>query len=1296
MVVNPITPRKALNKAFLKVKPNRNDIELFKKNLIRLIDQINEAESEEFHKNLVSVFLRDTYYHDQHFINTKSRNDLVIHNGKDAKTTVGVIIEAKKPANKSEMISRENLNQKALQELLLYYLRERITNNNLELKYLVATNIYEWFVFDSHLFEKQFAQNKNLVAQFTDFEEGRMAGKTTDFFYKEIAAPAIASIETDFTFTYFNIRDFNKPLRNSDKDDDKVLIPVYKIFAPQHLLKLPFANDSNSLDKTFYTELLHIIGLSEVKDGNKKLIQRRKEGNRYQASLMENAIVQLDSLDKISRLPKPDQFGQNHQERLFNVALELSITWINRILFLKLLEAQLVRYHRGNKQFTFLNIEKVKDFDGLNLLFFSVLARMPEDRTEAVKKLFAEVPYLNSSLFEPTELEHSCLFISQLHEGKIPILAGTVLKDTVGKKRSGELETLEYLFEFLNAYDFSSEGAEDVQEENKTLINASVLGLIFEKINGYKDGSFFTPGFITMYMCRETIRRAVVQKFNEAKGWNCENIDSLFDKIQDKKEANQIINSLKICDPAVGSGHFLVSALNEIIAIKSELKILLDRQGKTLRDYHVEVINDELIVTDDDARPFEYHPGNPESQRVQEALFHEKQTIIENCLFGVDINPNSVKICRLRLWIELLKNAYYRTDRKSWSRPAPTEIDKSRLVLTSRPVPTLETLPNIDINIKCGNSLINRYALDADIKTALKRSKWSIDSYRIAVMTYRNAQSKEEKRAMEKLISQIKNDFESEIATNDKRLLKLNKLKGELIALTAQTSMFELSAKEKVAWNKQVSTLTLEIQAIEKEIDEIKTNKIYENAFEWRFEFPEVLNDDGDFVGFDVVIGNPPYIRQEEIKDQKPYLKSNYNIYTGTSDIYVFFIERGFSILKGIGNFCFIMPNKWMQAEYGRPLRIMLLQQQLQQVLDFGDLQVFDEATTYPCIVNVSKTDPMKTIKTLTVKSLNLEIGFDQYVISNRQEVDISVLGAETWVITSDKERNIISKVKSISVSLFDYVDGKSYRGILTGLTEAFVIDENTKDKLVAEDINSDKLIRPLLLGRNVRPYYEPIINNYLIIIPKGFTIRRNLDPIDPNYLKEPVPRYSNMEYDDAWVWFRSNFPAISSYLLPHKEKAEARIDKGDFWWELRACDYYDKFEHPKILYQVFQVKPCFIYDDKGMYCNNSMWIIPSDDKVLLGIINSKMGWWLISKYCTAIQNGYQLIWKYFGQIPIPNESKKNTNIEAKVEQTINIKKSDPAANTTALEAEIDRLVYELYGLTDEEIRIVEGGSKLI
>ena len=361
MILKELKPRKALNKAFLKVKPNRTEIDNFKSNLIALLNRTNDTESEEFHKNLVSDFLKDTYYKQNHFINTKGRNDLVIHNGQNAGSTVGVIIEAKKPTNRAEMISTGNINVKAFQELVLYYLRERVTLKNLEVKHLIATNINEWFIFDATLFDRLFAQNKNLIKLFNDFEAGRLADTKTDFFYKQVAEPFIADIKHEIEFTYFDIREYDKPLRNNDRKDDNKLISLFKLLSPEHLLKLPFANDSNSLDKRFYTELLHIIGLTETKEGGKKLIDLNKPGSRNTGTILEDAIIQLDSLDKLSRLEKPGVFGSNTQERLFNVALELTITWINRILFLKLLEAQLIAYHKGNKTYAFLNIERSEE-----------------------------------------------------------------------------------------------------------------------------------------------------------------------------------------------------------------------------------------------------------------------------------------------------------------------------------------------------------------------------------------------------------------------------------------------------------------------------------------------------------------------------------------------------------------------------------------------------------------------------------------------------------------------------------------------------------------------------------------------------------------------------------------------------------------------------------------------------------------------------------------------------------------------------------------------------------------------
>ena len=688
--------------------------------------------------------MRDTYYKESNAINTKDKKDLVIHLGKTTDSEVGVIIEAKRPTNIGEMISADNPNKKALHELILYYLDERNSAGNNQLKQLVMTNVNEWYIIDANFFDKHIYRN----AQIKKLYETKVNDKKDNpFFYEEIAK-IISKLDVEIPCVYFDIREYDTILRNNKKEDDRQLSALLKILSPQHLLKIATPNDSNTLDEKFYKELLHIIGLEEAKEGGKNIIRRKKD-NRNAASLIESTIEALLTDDPFHRIPDLSIYGDTKEERAFNVSLELCITWINRILFLKLLEGQLITYHQGNKDYRFLNTETIHDFDELFKLFHKVLAVNVGDRSEAVKSKYSRVPYLNSSLFEISELEDQTIKINSLdNSGQLELISTTILKAV--KSKSNKLQPLDYLFQFLDAYDFASEGTEDVQEDNKTIINASVLGKVFEKINGYKDGSIFTPAFITMYMCKQSIRLAVVEKFNETLSKKDEKLFDKFDdvknytsrlfKTQEILKANEIINSLRICDPAVGSGHFLVSSLNEIISIKAELGILADESGNSISGYEIEIVNDELIITDPKSNILEYKlqngkPLSKEIQRLQKALFHEKQTIIESCLFGVDINPNSVKICRLRLWIELLKNAYYREE------SGFTE---------------LETLPNIDINIKCGNSLLSRFALDSDLSKALKSIKYDIKAYRGFVSDYKNEKSRDVKRGLQKIIDIIK------------------------------------------------------------------------------------------------------------------------------------------------------------------------------------------------------------------------------------------------------------------------------------------------------------------------------------------------------------------------------------------------------------------------------------------------------------------------------------------------------------------------------------------------------------
>ncbi|MBN1970419.1 MAG: Eco57I restriction-modification methylase domain-containing protein [Candidatus Delongbacteria bacterium] len=1206
MKCNLLTIGKSLNKAFVKVKPSRIDIENFKQNLISLFDKLNENESEEYHKNLITAFLKETYYGNNYNINTKGRNDLVIHSNNKANSSVSVIIETKKPSNKYEMISKDKINAKALHELVYYFLKERVTLKNLDVKNLIITNVYEWYIFNSNEFERIFANDKKLVKKFEDFEEGRLSGKTTDFFYKEIAENFITNYQEEISCTYFDIRDFKTPLFNNEKSDDSKLIKLYKVFTPEHLLKLPFVNDSNSLDKRFYGELLHIIGLTEIKSGSKKLIERQSVEKRESATLLESTIVQLDSLEKLTRLDKPETYGKTIEERYFNIGLELCITWINRILFLKLLEAQLLSYHKRDKTYKFLSYVKIKNYDDLNSLFFQVLARKLNERNIDVKELYKKVPYLNSSLFEPTELEQLTVFISNLKDDReISIYQNTILKDSNGTKLTGKLNTLEYLFKFLDSYDFSSEGSEEIQEENKTLINASVLGLIFEKINGYKDGSFFTPGFITMYMSREAIRRAVIQKFNTVKKWSCKNITELYNKIEDSKEANEIINSLKICDPAVGSGHFLVSVLNEILAIKSELKILLDRSGKRLKEYSFEVVNDELIIMDEDGKLFEYTPKNKESQRVQEAIFHEKQSIIENCLFGVDINPNSVKICRLRLWIELLKNAYYKNDDE------------------------LETLPNIDINIKCGNSLISRFDINSDIKKALKKSKWNISSYKLAVSSYQNAKSKEEKREMEKLINEIKKDFRSEILDNDPKKRRFENTKATLEKLVNQLELFEKTKKEKEEFNKKVEKLSNEINKLDAEIKEIENNAIYENSFEWRFEFPEVLDENGDFVGFDVVIGNPPYVGIEDITwSYRRFFETVYKTATGRFDLYSLFIEKAMQIKQTSGVFSFIIPGKFLNNKQFAIARKIVCDNHGVTVVKIDD-KVFEDAQVDSVIV--------ENYQTSKAKYKAFKITMQKLILLS--ETDMSS-------ISKEKEYIFRLEINTDIDKLSEKIEANTYRVKQIAEVKDGIVAGTIKDILYINE-QKDNTCYKLFFGKHLSKYSLTDTNVWVNYKPDEM-------------MQEEVKRKKGKR---AGLWLRNE-------NIFKREKILSRFVAKEM-----IATYDDKqryYEHT--------IHSTYITDKRFKV------------KYVLGLFNSTLFKFYYQKTNSQGGDIFpQVRISSVENLPIKfADIKIQEQIEKIVDQILVKKSCAELEDTSDLEHEIDQLVYQLYDLTSEEVEIIE------
>ncbi len=508
-----------------------------------------------------------------------------------------------------------------------------------------------------------------------------------------------------------------------------------------------------------------------------------------------------------------------------------------------------------------------------------------------------------------------------------------------------------------------------------------------------------------------------------------------------------------------------------------------------------------------------------------------------------------------------------------------------------------------------------------------------------------------------------------------------------------------------------------------------------DKAFNWQKEFPEIFANDG----FDVVIGNPPYVHLEKIKDTSIALKNaNYKTYHSQGDIYCVFVEKGVDVLKPKGLISYIMPNKWLQAGYGKPLREFLLKYRITELIDFGDIQIFEGATTYPCIFTLQKAEPQEKISVSVLKESN-SFDFKFNVTKTAEKFETRSFSGATWVISSKKEQTFLERLQKQNTKLSDFIGGEANYGIKPGFTEAFIFDVETRDKIIEDDPKSLELIQPILRGRDINPWYSQPEDSYMLCTFPSLDIDIN-------------------EYPGA----RNHLLSFGKERLEQSGEKGSRKKTANKWFETQdAIMYHEDFKRPKIMYQKFQVKPCFIYDEQGLYCNDSMWIIPTDNKALLGLLNSKMGWWLITKYCTQIQNGYQLIWKYFGQIPVPKlDSPKLTELVEKMieitksKQTIvnsfikyfksqftidklsrklenwhelefaefikelnkaikksgaeKLSKSDEMdwmevfenkkAEAQTLKAEIektdkeiDQMVYKLYGLTEEEIKIIEG-----
>ncbi len=1256
-------PLKDFIKKYNPQEPKKETIENFEKEINSLLENAKRQDDEEFQKNEINSFLKNTYgYH----CNTYEKVDSAIYvDGK-----AWVLIEVKALNNRNEFPkNRENPLSKAFCQMVFYFLKE-IENNNF-LKHTIICNAHEFFLFDCKDLLNLFQNDKEITKLHKNCASKEGTDHKTKRFYSDLEEYLKKDFKGELRYTHFNLSSY----------DPKELPLIYQVLSHEVLLKQKKTLDANTLNKDFYEELLYILGLEEQNEKGKILIKPSRTQNSLSDAL-KKAYKNLDDEE----------------------VMALLIAWNNRILFLRLLESLLISFKHFEEPF--LTIDNFTNFNALNTLFFEVLAKKNNERSKEIKedKILGKIPYLNSSLFDKTPLESNGHEIKSLKNERLEVYPKSILKKDKDYQEKEDFSLLEYLFTFLHVYDFTTT-PKDIKDNKNTsesrLINPSVLGLVFEKLNGYKEGSFYTPSFITSYMCKESITPIVLDKFNAIYEWDCKDLEALRGKIdrnfsdQKAKEYLQVLLALRICDPAVGSGHFLVSALNEMVRIAYELGLITSLYRHSLR-----LENDEIIIHTPTGEIFNYtkpHSENDPHHQIQKELFELKKSIIENCLFGVDINPNSCEITKLRLWIELLKYSYY-------------IFEEGKKTLTR-----FETLPNIDINIKCGNSLIFNFPLNSKLTIGQtlefsKNLKAEIKEYKNSVMFYKEGLGEKAKilQNIAKLKSLIINYFieQHQAKRHLKESLKafISEYGDGIFDISTAFGMEMLKiARHKDNNYKFVPTLTkkqpspigieankllIKIKECYETLENLKNSK----TLEWRFEFPEVLDDEGDFLGFDCIIGNPPYIRQEQIKDIKPLLQKQYqNFYNSTADIYTYFFALSYRLLKDKGFNAFITSNKYARAKYGAKLRELLLKKTtIVSYMELNALKVFESATVDTSIMSFIKQTPLK------------ESDFKYYQPTPDDKSDLksarslrmrqNALSTESFIFVDATLLDLRDKMESVGTPLKDW-DIQIYRGILTGANEAFIIPTEKREEILnacktqEERKRTDALIKPILREKDIKRYSYEWAGEWVINTHNGYTsnLKFKIPPID-------IEKY----------------PALKSHLDSHWDTIATRCDQGDTPYHLRNCAYLEDFEKEKIVYGEIVQEPRF-YLDNGecelgyFYAETTSFILTGEHlRYLLGMLHSKLITFAFKTFYAGGglgESGYRYQKAFIERLPIPQITPQNQKLAHKItngaKAILEAKEKDPKANTQKLEKEIDALVYQLYNLTDEEIKTIEEGQEI-
>ena len=922
---------------------------------------------------------------------------------------------------------------------------------------------------------------------------------------------------------------------------------------------------------------------------------------------------------------------------------------LGRLVFLQFLQKKgwmgvpvsNTKWGGGDKKFLGNLVERHIDNDRLlndvfEPLFFGILNTKPEDR-EALfisKKWdiqlleeFRGIPYLNGGLFEADDVD------------KQPI--------------DFPYDNFKDLMEFFSQYNFTID--ENDPDDSEVGIDPEMLGHIFENLlEDNKDkGAFYTPKEIVQYMCRQSVIQYL--KTHEPSEQYAEAIEQLINDgvvspiLQNKNIAirfTQLLKEVKVCDPAIGSGAFPMGILYVL--------------------YHA------IHHLHSHAEPH----GNFDSTQT-------KRDIIQNNIFGVDIEQGAVDIARLRFWLALVVDA---------TEPQP--------------------LPNLDYKITCGNSLLSRYPIDAPIENVFveynkgkkENEKMTLAKYKELVSDYTNTSNHQTKELFRKTIEDIKSAFKTELSKQFKE--RLAKLRGKIIMLEGPTLFGERTKAEKA----ELKKLKEKLNILDKEQEDIQTNKLYVDAFEWRFEFPQLLDENGNFTGFDIVIGNPPYLRIQGIRDTNPAfaeeLVKKYRSATGSFDLYATFAERGLQVIRQSGIVNYIMPDKWTNAAFGKGLREIISEQNAaHKIISFGAYQVFN-ASTYTALQWFMPNSEHLEYYQLN-RNLETNQELDIYLRSIKYDdasiVDANKLDKKSWVLTVGATSTVLQKLESHPRRIADIFD-KIFQGLATSKDDVYFLYnciENNKNiigysKQLERNIEIEKgLVKPLLKGEDVHRY-DNIQTDRFVIFPYK---------ID----NEKAVLYTENELS---VLFPNGYAYLKECedILRSREKGRFNIE-GE-WFQYGRKQGILSAEKEKLVAPDISMGGNFAYDIEGKFYQTTTIYgyikktgASESYKFWMALFNSRLCWWFLTNTGTTLANGFfRFKPDYIKPFPVPElkQTSKGEKLIVKLTDFLlylyNKNNTDILTHTTNkrlathIEEIIDMIFYELYfeqHMKDNQIDVI-------